>query len=195
MAQSHPDQARELLTKARDQHPDRVELWIALGELADRDASPRLALSLFNDAERRLGDHVEVRLARAGHWARSGGTKAVEALVELERDLAGYSAIDQERLLRGLTVAHLRIGDHTIAKRLLRQLVKLRPSDLSLRFSQFELALQAGDGPAMETIVKEIRSAHGAGETPDQNGNAFWQCAKAQALDLVGQPERARITP
>jgi cellulose synthase operon protein C len=182
VAQDQPDRARDLLVKARNQQPDQAELWIALGELADRQASPKTALTLFQEVERRLGDRVEVRLARANHWARSGGVEAVEALAPLERDLAKFAAIDQERLLRGLTEAHLRIGDNAVANRLLRQLVGLRPFDLSLRFSQFDLALQAGDGAAMESILDSILSFQGSREASDQKGDAQWQCARARFL-------------
>ena len=50
VAQNLPDRAREMLVKARDGHPDQVEFWIALSELADRQGSGQTALSLLDGA-------------------------------------------------------------------------------------------------------------------------------------------------
>ncbi len=181
-ARNQWDHAHDLLVKARDQRPDQVELWIALAELADRRAPPDAALSILNDAPRRLGDRVELRVARAYQRARRGGPDATRSLAELERDLASFSPSDRERLLRGLTEAHLWIGDTAVASRLMGQLVRQRPFDLSLRFSQFDLALQIGDRAAMESILVEIRAIENHLDSPDREGGDFWRYAKAKLL-------------
>jgi len=182
VSQGQWDRARELLVKARDQRPDQVELWIAIAELADRRETPEAALSILMEAEQKLGDRVELRLARANHWAQRGGADAPKALAELERNLASFSARDQERLLRGLTEAHLRIGGTAVANRLIGQLVRQRPFDLSLRLSEFDLALQVGDGAAMESSLEGIRAIESQVESPDQKAGPFWRCAKARFL-------------
>ncbi len=180
VAQNQWDRAHDWLVKARDQRPDQIELWIALAELAERQDTPAAALSILDEAERRLGDRVELRVARSSQLARRGGADTAQALAELERDLASFSPSDQERLLRGLTAAHLRIGDTAVASRLISQSIRHRPFDLSLRVSQFDLALQVGDRAAMESILEGMRAIENQLQFRDQEGGAFWRCAKAR---------------
>ena len=181
-ARGNWDRARGLLLKARDQRPDQVELWIALSELAERRETMDVGISILKEAERRLGDGIELRLARTNHWAKRGGAEASRELSAVGADLATLSAIDQERLLRGLTEAQVRIGDTVAAIRLIGQLVSLRPYDLSLRFSQFGLALQVGDRAAMETTLAEMQAIEDKLDSVDRKTGAFWQCAKARFL-------------
>src|SRR5262249_40866009 len=65
--------ARALLTAARDRRPEEVPLWTALAGLEERYGEPATALALLGQAVERLGDRVELRLARAGHWAKHAG--------------------------------------------------------------------------------------------------------------------------
>ena len=182
VAQGQADRAVVLLKKTRDQQPDQVELWIALAELAERQETPQSALSILNEAERRLGDRVELRIALANHWSKRRGAETPKALAELERDLATLTASDQERLLRALADAHLRIGDALGGNRLLSQLIQLRPFDVSLRFSRFTLALQLGDQEAMERSLEELKAMGSGLENTTEPASAFWRCAKARFL-------------
>ena len=170
MAQGAWDRARDLLGKARNQRPDRVEFWISLAELADRRETPGAALSILADAERRLGDRVEMSLARANHWSKRGGPEARKELAKLEQKLGNFSATDKVRLLGELTEANLRIGDNVAANRLIGQLIRERPFDLSLRFTQFGLALQAGDLSAMERILEGIGTTENQLLAPSKKG-------------------------
>ena len=140
------------------------------------------ALAILDQAQRRLGNRVELQVARTSHWAKQGGSEATEALAELERNLAGFSASDQERLLRELTEAHLRLGNSVVANRLIGHVVERRPFDLGLRFVQFDLALQVGDKTAIERLLDEIRTTENQLQATDEKGGAFWQCARARFL-------------
>ena len=108
VAQGHHDQAQRELATSKDRQPKKVELWIALSELADRGEPREDALKILDDAECQLGDRIELRLARANHWARAGGASASKALGRSEEGAEKFPAIDQERLLRGLAEAYLR---------------------------------------------------------------------------------------
>ena len=88
-----------------------------------------------------------------------------------------------------MTESYLRIGDNAGADRLIGQLVRQRPFDLNLRFTQFDLALQAGDQTAMERLLKGYGQPRTSSWRADQKGGAFWRCAKARLLDLVGHPK------
>ena len=174
---------RDLLVKARDQRPDQVELWVSLAELADRRETPEAALSILDEAERRLGDRIELRSRSREPLGETGRSRRDQrAGGDWSEISQSFSASDQERLLRELTESHLRIGDTAGANRLIGQLVRQRPFDLSLRFSQFDLALQVGDKAAMESILEGIRTTENQLESADQKGGAFWRCAKARFL-------------
>jgi tetratricopeptide (TPR) repeat protein len=182
VAQGKWDLARDRLVKARDRRLDQVALWISLAELADRRETPAAALAILDEAQRRLGDRVELQVARTNHWAKQGGSEATKALAELERNLASLSASDQDKLLRELTDAHLRLGNSVIANRLIGHVVERRPFDLGLRFIQFDLALQVGDKTAIERTLEGIRTTENQLQATDEKGGAFWQCARARFL-------------
>jgi tetratricopeptide (TPR) repeat protein len=182
VAQGQPGRARDLLKAARDAHPDRIELWIALAELADRHETAESALVILRDAEGRFGHRVALQLGRIQHWASRGGTRAPQGLAQLERDLANWTEGDQELLLRGLADAYLRTGDPGAANRLVGRLVERRPLDLGLRFTQFELALQLGDEAAMKHILDELQAIEAEPQSPEKKAGPLWRCAKARYL-------------
>ncbi len=182
MAQGHHDQAQRELATSRDRQPKKVELWIALSELADRGGPREGALKILDDAACQLGDRIELRLARANHWARAGGARASQALARAEQGAGKFPAIDQERLLRGLAEAYLRIGEISQASRLLETLVQKRPFDLGLHFARFSLALEVGDQGGMERSLQGLRSLENDLEAADPKAGAFWRCAQARYL-------------
>src|SRR5207249_1368530 len=138
-----------------------TEPAIALAALSERQEGPEAALRVLDEAERRLGDRAEIRLARAWTWARRGGDEAPAALAKLMQDLPKFTADDQQRLLRGLVDPYIRIGDRREARRLLDLLAEQQPHDLDIRLVAFDLALQAGDDAAMARAVEAIRPIDG----------------------------------
>jgi cellulose synthase operon protein C len=182
VAQGKWELARDLLVKARDHRPDQVALWISLAELADRRETRAAAVAILDEAQKRFGDRIELRLARISHWAKQHGPEATAALALLEQNLASFSANDQEQLLRDLTDAHLRLGNTAIASRLIAAVVKRRPFDLGLRFIQFDLVLQLGDRPAMQTALEGIRTTEDQLDASGKKSGAFWHCAQARFL-------------
>ncbi len=137
---------------------------------------------ILQEAEKRLGHRVDVQLALIRHWANRGGTRAPQALAQLEHDLASWTEGDREALLRGLAEAYLRIGDAGATNRLLSQLVERRPLDLGLRFTQFEQALRAGDDAAMQVILDQLRAIEDDPQTPEKSEGVFWRCGQARYL-------------
>jgi tetratricopeptide (TPR) repeat protein len=176
------ERAGELLKKARDRQPARIELWIAMAELALRREMPGAAQTILEEARQRFGDRVELRLAAASRWAKRGGPEAARALAALEGDLDGFSSSDQERLLGGLADAFARMGDDASSSRLVNRLAQQRPFDFGLRFSQFELALKVGDEAAAKLIVAEMKALEDQLQTPQAKSGAFWQCAQGRFL-------------
>ena len=138
--------------------------------------------SILKQAEDRLGDRAELRLAGAKHWANHGGPEAPKALTLLEHNLDQFSADEQERILRTLADAHLHTGDASVARRLVSELVKRKPRDLGLRFSQFTLALGTGDRSAIEESLEGIRVTENQLQMVGTKGQPVWHFARSRYL-------------
>lgn len=175
-AQNDFDGARSALVRAADgKAPRPAEIWVALAALEDTQGHAEAALALLRQAERQLGDRVELRLARARHWAERKGGGARQ---ELDRLLAGpekFTAEERQRLLRGLAAAYGRVGATAEAQRLWGELAGQLPNDLGVRVAQFDLALGAGDAAAVERVVADLRRVEGEEGT-------IWRYARAASL-------------
>jgi tetratricopeptide (TPR) repeat protein len=181
-AQGKLDQAREILTQARDRKPKQAEFWTALAALAERQGNAEEAAQILDKATEQIGDRVGLRLARARWWVGRRDPKAAEALNRLADDLQEFDPKDQAILLRGLAPAQHQAGHLTEARSLWTRLAALpqATNDLPLRLLLFELALQAGDEPAMSRLVEEMQRIEGP-QGPVQNFcQALWLIQQAQ---------------
>lgn len=176
--------ARKSIEKARDAHPDAVELWIALAQLAGK---PEESLRVLDQARARpkLADRVELQLARIGYLTvvpaearkspeelKKATAKIRTTLAEMEKDATKLPEADRPRLLNGLADARLRLGDKDDAERLWKQIAEGQPNNLGLRLVLFDLALLAESKTEIDRLTKEIRRIEG------DNG-AFWRYAEA----------------
>jgi tetratricopeptide (TPR) repeat protein len=160
LAQKQVPQARRLLEKARDEKPDLVDFWIALAGVWERE-KPEKALETFDEAERRLGDRVELRLARLRYWSRHAGPETPAVLAKLGQDLEKFTPADQTRLQRALGDLYFRLGDNKEAKRLWTQVAQQQKKDLRTRLLLFDVALQQGDEAGVKGMLEEIRELEG----------------------------------
>jgi len=104
LAQEKAKEASALLEKSCQAQPAKLELWLARAELADATETGTKGLDILGEAEARLGDRVELRLARAVHWWRDARTagQAPALLSKLEENTGHFSQDDQVKLWRGL---------------------------------------------------------------------------------------------
>ena len=168
-----PD-AEKLLRDARAAHPDRIEFWTALADLAGH-GDEKQALAVLDEAEQTLHDRVELRVSRAVHLAANPTPERLAALDELvKKDHSSFSAEDQDRLLSGLADADIRAGRNDEAAALLEELSRTpaHRTDLRLRLALFDLALhhydEASDDAGrkgrldvVDNTLKEIREVEG----------------------------------
>lgn len=191
-AQRQLQQAQEFLESARDSQPDEVRLWTALALLMDRKGDSDGAREVLGEAQERLGDNLELRLARARYWARRPIDEARPTLVELEKDLAKFRMEDQAALLRGLAEAYYRLGDAEKASQLVDQFVGLRPDDLRIRRLSFELATESGDVAKMRRVLNEIQQIEGESGTLWSYGEAVYVVLQANQNGNKTDLARAR---
>jgi tetratricopeptide (TPR) repeat protein len=190
-AKGDPAAARARLKAVRKHDPKRVEPWITLAILAGRQGKPEETLAVLDEAQKQLGDRVELRLARADYWVRHGGDEARKALAELARNPEALSPEDQVRLKDGLADAHARIGDFKEAARLWNDVAESRPADLRVALRLFDLSLQEdakGEAPAlMQQAIERLRRIEG-------EDGALWRYGKAAYLvERASRGDRGRL--
>jgi tetratricopeptide (TPR) repeat protein len=156
--------AEKLLKDARKAHPDRVEFWTALADLAARGKPEKEAMAILDEADRALGDRVELRVSRAMHLAAeptAANLTELDALVK--KDRAGFDADAQDRLLSGLAEAEIRADRPAEAAALLKELAATpaHRTDLRLRLTLFDLALRSKDPGELDKALEEIREVEG----------------------------------
>jgi tetratricopeptide (TPR) repeat protein len=189
-ARGRLDQARDRLLQARTSEPKRVEPWIALANLAGSRGNPEATLSILDEAQGRLGDRVELRLARANYWTRRGGGDARKALEPLAQDLDKIAEGDRNRLEDGLAEAFARLGDVRRAEQLWTRLAERRTDDLRVAIKLFDLALQAGDRAGDRTLSQAVERLH---RIEGEDG-AYWRFGEASRLvRLAGQGDSKRL--
>ena len=143
-AQNKPDQAQDLLDKACRAHPKEIDLWLALANTAELRGNIEESYQILRAAEERyLGDRVELRLARAHYWTRSGspaGVDARAALAQIEENVDRFSADDRVRLCTRLGEIYHQAGNGKEARRLWTRAAALRPRDMQIRLALFRVA-------------------------------------------------------
>jgi predicted Zn-dependent protease len=154
-------QAADLLNAARDADPDRVELWTGLAAVTDRKSGPEAALAILDEAQRQLGDVVELRLARARHWLRQPPEKAKAAVTALAEQMHEFSTEDRRRLLRGVAQAVTQLNDLNQARQAWTRVAKEHPQDLGARLVLFDLAVLANDEAGVRQAQMEIERLQG----------------------------------
>ncbi|MEO6809104.1 MAG: tetratricopeptide repeat protein, partial [Isosphaeraceae bacterium] len=167
--------ARTQLRTALERHPDQINLWTALANLTEREQDGQAALKVLDDAGKRLGDHLELRLARSNFWARQGGPDAPSALAALEKDVEAFTDEQRDRLWRELGAAYSRVGKADDAQRLWSELANRRPGDLNIRILLFNLAMTRADAAGASRMLDQVRGIEG------ENG-VFWRFGRSRLL-------------
>jgi tetratricopeptide (TPR) repeat protein len=177
LAQEQPAAAEKVLRDALGRQPKSLPVWAALAVLAEQRSDREGARRVLDEAEKNLGDSVDLRLARARLWSSQAKEEATPALNGLEAGADRFAAADQARLLQGLGEAQYRLGNIAEAVRLWRQLAA-RPEnakDLRVRLLLFDVAIRQGDEPGMRQLLGEIK-------TLDDGDGALWRYGEAARL-------------
>jgi predicted Zn-dependent protease len=156
LARDLVDEARDLLTRAVQRHPEDASLRASLASLIGREGDREKALAELDELDDRQENSAAARLARISYWASQGGDEARDALAEVEQGLDQFNDDDRRRLLNGLILARRQLGDLSGAERLLGDLEQLVPGELSVRLFGMELTLNADTDEARAKVADEI---------------------------------------
>ncbi len=159
-----PKEAEAEAEAACRDRPKEVRFWLARAALAGRGAKadPAKAQAVLDEAEKQLGDSVDLRLARADRLAGKPPAEARWELLRLEDKAGDFPAADRGRLEAGLAAAHLaRTKDTKEAVRLLTLAAEHLPGDIAVRQQLFELAMADGDDAAAARQAEELQRIEG----------------------------------
>lgn len=154
-------QAVELLGRGIERHPGHVGLRLALAETYHQMGRISEAESSLVDAERTLGNRVEILLARIRYAASLTGDAANDRLQELEESAKQFSGAAQLSLWRALAAAYAAIGDTEKWRTHLESIAEKAPDDVEVIQSLYSTALRAGSADEVERWLREIRRIHG----------------------------------
>ncbi len=118
IAQNRGEEAERLLTQWRDAMPERVEFWVALVLMAQRQEQWEKCEKLLAAAGQKLGDCVALRLVRAQYLFRRKGSAAAPEIRRLAEDYARFSDTDRVALWSALAPFCTQAKDYESALRL-----------------------------------------------------------------------------
>ncbi len=154
-------QALQLLQAARDRQRGRVELWLALAAMAEREGQAETSLAVLREAENQFKGSLEVRLARASFWTRQDPIAARTALNDLARESDTLPSPERDPLLQGLANAYLSIGAAKAAADLWTRLAEHHPDDPDVRLNLFEAVLSSAGPEAAQGQLDELSRIDG----------------------------------
>jgi Tfp pilus assembly protein PilF len=189
-AQGEYDRARAVLTDGLSGSPERAAALAALAEAQEQWDD---ALRTLDEAREKLGDGVELRLARARYWARRGTAEAPTRLAEAAHDRGKLTSADEERLLRGLAEVYAAAGDARAATRFRALVAERQPNDLRTRLFLFDAAARNEDDAAMKRWLEDIRRIEGKDGPHSCYAEAVRALLKAQRGDRSGLAEARRL--
>ena len=157
MEQEQQDRAIDALEAARARFPTSVGLWIMQVEiLAQRKDFPA-ARALLEKAREKVGDRVDLRLARARLAIAENGPQLVPTLNDLAGGIEAFSREDRRRLLTELAADLGAKKDLAGAARAWSRLAEDEPESLQPRQQLFELALRSGDAKQAEAQIQAVK--------------------------------------
>jgi tetratricopeptide (TPR) repeat protein len=178
------DKACALLEKNyADQQSRPVDVWTALAALEQRRGNADEALALLGEAEKYLGERVELCLARCRCWARQGGPQAAQMLDQIAAAREKFSAKEQRLLLRSVGESYLQLGETKHARRTLERFAAKFPTDLGCRLALFDLLNRERDDAAVDRLTQEIMTIEG-------DEGALWRFCKARQLIAQAAKDR-----
>lgn len=201
-AQGDAAEAKALLDKARDGDPRdaaAIMVWTASADLATAGNDHAGALKLLDAAQAKLGDSLELRLARMRTLAARGGSDLADSLVALT-DVESFEADQKVALSEAVAGELARRGEIEAAAKVWSRVAALRPQDLRSRIQLLALAFQTKNDPTpadleaagakIEKALAEIEKVEGPDGNSLRHGQIEYKLWRAKN---AGEAERSRF--
>ena len=179
--------ARDELGKAQLRFPENVVVRCAQAGLMALQKQFSEAQNLLDEAQKQLGDFVELRLQRAKLMVAKGGPQVVNDLNDLSQNVEHFSKEDRRKLLNGLATEFLRLPDLPGASRLWSRLAEQEPNDFNVRLKLLDLAFQIADSNEIDKNIKQLEQMEGNDGFLSgcwQVRYLIWQAERATAKEL-----------
>jgi tetratricopeptide (TPR) repeat protein len=146
-------------------------VWVALARVG-QDGKPDTAGKVLDEAQKKVGNTVELRLARAGLLLARAQPVTPADLDALAAGTENLPAADRYKLLSGLGQAAGRLADRAgdmpagkdlraAALKLHRAAADAQPRDLAARAALLDQGLAAGDQAVVERALNEMAAVEG----------------------------------
>lgn len=182
LVQGERDDARKILETARAENPKEAAYWLALARFAEPDWTA--VDRILTDAVKQAGDRVALRLARARMLLAMRPPTLTDDLKKLSQGLDKLPEADVPTLLTGLIDIETAAGDKAEADRLINELGKRSPGDLTTRLRLIDAAMARNDLAAVATQIEELRKIEG-------EDGAVWRYGDALRLAQTGWNEQS----
>jgi len=161
-AKGQRDRAQELLEELQKSNPEAPTISAALSRIAMQGEQWDEATRILDEAEKRLGDRVALRVARADYLALRGEEDADARLFALEQGLEQFTSAEQQGLLQSLAAIRLRRSESAARQRVWKKLAALRPDHVRDQFRLYELSLQVNDDDGAKRARENLKRVEGA---------------------------------
>ena len=150
-------EAEQLLRDLKKSAPEHVDLWIALAVLHERKQEWEMAREQLDQAAKKLGDSVPLRVARAHYLLRWHGSDAAQEIRKLaEENLEKLDDSDRLALWNNLIAYSMQAGDFRTARRLCQQVAEKEPNNVRIRYLLFELILRSRDYGQLQAMMADV---------------------------------------
>ena len=173
VARGRPADAVKLLRDwldANPKHAKAARVFVALARVKD-GGTVESARAVLDEAEAKVGDTVDFRLARAGLLVSRPKTPSPEEFEALGAGAAKFAPGDQFRLWFGLGQAAGRVADlqkpdesqalRTVALKCLRAAADLKPKDLMCHAALLDHGIAGGRADVVDRALREIAEVEG----------------------------------
>lgn len=161
LARQRPKDSLAAVDKAVEAHPRSAALHVVRSLLNERVFGLDRAEGALADAELLVGDHAEIRIARARLLARRMDPALADGLAALSSGIERFNAEDRARILQEVVAGYRLLGEPGNVARCMETLSTLRPDLLWVRESRFARALKGNDETRLNNVLSEVTAIEG----------------------------------
>ncbi|MFO0937331.1 MAG: tetratricopeptide repeat protein [Gemmataceae bacterium] len=185
--QNRQEEAMRILEDAVAKNPKQVKLILALSELRSTCLNLKAGLDTLDEAQKSLGDTVEIRTARAVIMTRDPAMSTTPKLAAIGDKVDAFTPSDKHRLWSKIGEIFVSLGRPEDAIAFFRKAANLVPADIPSRLALFDIAFKTRKMDQAKAITEEIRGIEG------QSGAHAAVLSAVVELETVDSISKARL--